>query len=103
MNLLQFTTLLSLIYVMIQFTAPNQTCSTMLRLYQRGPYHCIAVAILALIDQFMTYYMCYKYAKTSQRIKVTTGRIMTTESNLYESQISILESKIGFDELIRDT
>ena len=63
-------------YDIIKLTAPNLTCDDMLAVVFIMPYHFIGVSVLALIDQSLTYFICYKYGVINERIQVTTGRII---------------------------
>jgi hypothetical protein len=95
MNLLQFFNLMSLLFVMVKFTQPDQSCTTMLKLYLNGPYHCMAVFILALIDQCMSYFVCYRFSvANSKMIQVTTGMRVPTlyDEDVSTSDISVYQS-----------
>ena len=50
----------------------------------------------------MCYFMCYKYAATNKRIKVLTGRMLTAYSNNDALANSQYESKVCYDELMKD-
>ena len=76
MNTLQYFNILELIFDIIKITAPNLTCDDMLAVYFIMPYHFIGVSVLALVDQSLTYYICYKYGVINERIQVTTGRMI---------------------------
>jgi hypothetical protein len=75
MNVLQFSNLILFCNFLVALTKPNQSCFSVLNLYLTAPYHYMSIFILAMIDQCMSYFMCYKYAVANSKIfQVTTGR-----------------------------
>lgn len=98
-NGLQYFNQLSVFYVYIAYTAPNLTCNKFLYIFANLPRFFIATFVFALVDQCMTYFVCYKYAVVNKSIKVATGK-MIADKIADDTDDSLDQSQIGSNELL---